>query len=109
MTAVASFGKEILKSEKVTAAVHAKAAKVEAFAKSISPVFDPARDKRAAPPHGAAGDYRDAWHTTDMGSDDGGVRDRVSNGNWLAKKIEFGWGKHIHPMAILAKTKANFR
>jgi len=106
---VASFGKEILKSEKVTAAVHAKAAKVEAFAKSISPVFDPARDKRAAPPHGAAGDYRDAWHTTDMGSDDGGVRDRVSNGNWLAKKIEFGWGKHIHPMAILAKTKANFR
>ena len=106
---MASFGKEILKSEKVTAAVHAKAAKVEAFAKSISPVFDPARDKRAAPPHGAAGDYRDAWHTTDMGSDDGGVRDRVSNGNWLAKKIEFGWGKHIHPMAILAKTKANFR
>ena len=106
---MASFGKEILKSEKVTAAVHAKAAKVEAFAKSISPVFDPARDKRAAPPHGAAGDYRDAWHTTDMGSDDGGVRDRVSNGNWLAKKIEFGSGKHIHPMAILAKTKANFR
>ena len=106
---MASFGKEILKSEKVTAAVHAKAAKVEAFAKSISPVFDPARDKRAAPPHGAPGDYRDAWHTTDMGSDDGGVRDRVSNGNWLAKKIEFGWGKHIHPMAILAKTKANFR
>ena len=105
---MASFGKNILKSEKVTAAVHAKAAKVEAFAKSISPVFDPARDKRAAPPHGAAGDYRDAWHTTDMGSDDG-VRDRVSNGNWLAKKIEFGWGKHIHPMAILAKTKANFR
>ena len=105
---MASFGKNILKSEKVTAAVHAKAAKVEAFAKSISPVFDPARDKRAAPPHGAPGDYRDAWHTTDMSGEDG-ARDRVSNGNWLAKKIEFGWGKHIHPMAILAKTKANFR
>ena len=105
---MASFGKNILKSEKVVAAVHAKAAKVEAFAKSISPVFDPVRDKRAAPPYGAPGDYRDAWHITDMSGEDG-ARDRVSNGNWLAKKIEFGWGKHIHPMAILAKTKANFR
>lgn len=102
------WGKKALNSPAVAAAVQKKAAAVEAFAKSISPVFDSARDKRAAPPIGAPGAYRDAWHTTDMSGDDG-PRARVSNNDWKAKRIEFGWGRHIHPFAILAKTKANFR
>jgi hypothetical protein len=103
-----SWGRKALKSKRVAAGVQKKAARVEAFAKSISPVFDSGRDKRAAPPVGAPGEYRDAWHTTDMSGADG-PRARVSNEDHLAGKIEFGWGKHIHPFAILSKTKAKFR
>lgn len=92
---------------KVTAAVHAKADKVQSFWKGIAPVFGDQPPKRAAPAYGAPGAYRDSIVEEDMGSADG-ARVRIKATDFKAKWIEFG-NKHMPAYAPLAKTKANFR
>ena len=101
-----SWGRKALKSKKVAAGVEKKAAKVEAYWKSIAPVFGDRPPKRAAPSHGSAGAYRDSITTKMMDGDT--PRARVSDGDFKAKWIEFG-NAHMPEYAPLAKTKAKFR
>jgi hypothetical protein len=100
---------KIMKGPKVKAAVDAKAAKVQSFWKSVSPVFkegDP-REHRKMPAHGEPGDYQKSITVVPM-PDDSGYRDRVKPTDFKAKWIEFGT-KHMPPYAPLAKVKAEFR
>lgn len=100
---------KVMKSERVHKAVDIKAAAVQAYWKSVSPVFNPAdpREHRKTPPHGQAGDYQNSVIIEDL-SDDSGFRDRVKPTDFKAKWIEFGTANR-KPDAPMAKTKARFR
>ncbi len=98
-----------MKSKKVAAAVQKKAEAVQAYWKSIAPVFDPSdpREHRATPGRGKAGAYRDSIVIIDT-SDANGPSRQVKPTDWKAKMIEFG-NAHMPEYAPMAKVKARFR
>lgn len=100
---------KVMRSQKVKDAVDGKAATVQAYWKSVAPVFNPEdpREHRKTPPYGQPGDYRDSITVVDMSGPDG-FRDRVKPTDFKAKWIEFGT-KHMPKYAPMAKTKARFR
>lgn len=98
---------KVMKSQKVHDAVDKKAAAVQEYWKSVSPVFGDKPPHRDAPAHGSPGAYRDSISVTEI-SDDGGFRDRVKPTDFKAKWIEFGTA-HMPEYAPMAKVKARFR
>lgn len=98
---------KIMRSPKVHDAVVKKAAVVQDYWKSVSPVFGDKPPHRETPAYGAPGAYRDSITVTEL-SDDGGFRERVKPTDFKAKWIEFG-SAHMPEYAPMAKTKARFR
>lgn len=100
---------KVMKSEKVQKAVDAKAAAVQEYWQSVSPVFNPddPKEHRKVPPYGQPGAYRDSV-IVEPHNDDSGFRDRVKPTDFKAKWIEFG-SAHMPTYAPMAKTKAQFR
>lgn len=98
---------KVMHSKKVHEAVDKKAAAVQAYWKSVAPVFGDKPPHRESPAYGQAGAYRDSITVTDM-SDTDGFRDRVKPTDFKAKWIEFGTA-HMPEYAPMAKVKARFR
>lgn len=98
---------QMLASAEVDVELDAKAREVAEYAKGLAPVFGETGhdEKRADPPEGAPGDYRDSIHVT-LAPKKPHAR-RIITDDYKAVWIEMG-SRHMPEYAVFAKTAAYF-